>query len=121
MNSVIVTGYLNADAEERFTPKAERKYHFDVVVDVGGGHVPWQCVMDDAALIERHWTFLTSGRPCILECKLSGLPVVEHGRVKYWSRFLRVVAAEFPNRGGAKKDEAKADEKTSTPAEAAKV
>ena len=127
MNAVVVTGYLNAAGEERFTPRGERKYHFDVVVEVRSaqgvaGHVPWACVMEDAALIERAWPLLTAGRACILKCELCGHAVTEAGRVKYWSRFLRVVEAEFPQRGGAKKEEAKSsDEKPSAPVEAAKV
>jgi hypothetical protein len=117
VNTVIVTGYLNSDAEERFTPRGERKYTFDVVVAVPGGHVPYSCVLEEPSLTEKVWTLLTAGRACILRCELSGAPVMEHGRLKYWSRFLRVVDAEFPNRGGAKKDEAKPE----APAEAAKA
>lgn len=122
MNSVVVTGYLNADAEPRYTPLGACKYTFEVVVAVPGGHVPYSCVVEDGGLIERVKALLTSGRACILKCELAGAPVTEHGRLKYWSRFLRVVDAEFPNRGGAKKDEAKADDaKASAPVEAAGV
>ena len=121
MNSVMVTGYLNAPAEERWTPAGKRKYHFDTVVSVPGGHVPWQCVMDDPDLIERSWPMLTAGRAVVLKCELCGHAVEERGRIKYWTRFLRVIEAEFPNRAGAKKDEAGSEEKPSTPVEAAAV
>lgn len=119
MNTVLVTGYLNADAEPRYTPGGRQKYTFDVVVAVADGHVPWQCVMEEPSLIERAAGMLTAGRPCILKCELSGAAVREHGRLKYWSRFLRVVEAEFPQRGGVKKEEVKAGDKTATPVEAA--
>ncbi len=65
--------------------------------------------MDDADLIKRTAALLTAGRWCNLKCELSGGAVIERGRVKYWSRFLRVIDAEFPQRAA----------KTEIPAEAA--
>lgn len=120
MNAVMVTGYLNGDAKIGYTPAQVRKAVFDLVVDIGGGaHVPWRCEIEDDTLIARSEPYLTSGRPVILKCELSGRPYEERGVQKSWTKFLRVVAAEFPQRSAPKKDEGKADDKSSAPAEAA--
>lgn len=117
MNIVCVTGYLLGAAEERWTPERVRKLTFDfVVLGRRETRVPYQCEIEDPSLIERAYGLLTAGRACTLRCELDGRPFVGKGDVqKGWSRFLKVLEAEFPDRSSPKKED------VSAPAEAAGV
>lgn len=119
MNVAVVTGFLTSNADERFTPGGARKLTFDfVVLGKRETRVPYSCEIHDEGLIARASALLTAGRACTLRCELDGRPFIGTGGVqKGWSRFLKVIEAEFPDRSSPKKEDEKLDEKA--PVEAA--
>lgn len=99
MNMVAVTGYLLKDADERYTQSGHKKLSCDVMVACQEGvSVPWRCEFEEADLIERCDGLLTAGRAVVLSAILSGRIYEERGVQKGWTRFLKVLAAEFPAR-----------------------
>lgn len=106
MNSVCISGYLLADADERVTTGGVLKLVCDVMVTTrSGATVPYRCVFADGPLVSRSRPYLTAGRTVVMECELDGHIYEERGVQKGWTRHLHVMRAEFPARSQPKEAE----------------
>ena len=117
MNTRIFTGYLPGEAAVAYAPATKDhgalpRLVFDVVIkDSLGVEFPEKCLVDDPAAIARWQPLLTAGRAVIVQGEQTARPFVKDGVTRGFTREVRVMAMEFPNRGRAKtKDEEPAND-----------
>lgn len=104
MNTVLLTGWLMKPAEKAYTPAGVARLVFELNVKQSDGEIiPWHCELTGDAQIAHAEPLAGPGRPLIVQAELCGRPYLKHGVQAGWTRYLRVIAAEFPNRSGAMK------------------
>lgn len=98
MNCVLCTGWIQSAATLAYTPGGRQKLTFLLMVASkisGGQPTPWQCEVEEEALIQTAEPMLTSGRALIVKGELCGRPYTEKGVLKGFSRYLAINAIEF--------------------------
>lgn len=116
MNLRILTGYLPADGAVAYAPATAEhgplpRLVFEVMLrDSQGIEFPDRCVVEAAERIREYQPLLTAGRAVIVQGEQTGRQYVDrHGVKGNWIREVRVHAMEFPNRGGKKQSDDKAE------------
>lgn len=112
MNVRILSGYLVQDAALCYAPATKEhgplpRLVFEVMCATASGvEFAEKCLVDDAALIASYQPLLTAGRAIFINGEVTARRFVDrHGVAGNWIREVRVFHAEFPARGGARKDE----------------
>lgn len=115
MNTTIATGWLVKEASTAYTPSGTKRLVFETIIRQQDGEtVPWHCEIADPELMKRAEPLLGPGRPVILQAELCARPYLKHGIASGMIRYLRVIAAEFPDRSGARRQEEEQPEPATT-------